>query len=47
MIDEKTEYIYNIILSFILGIIVVLFLDQLFVTPQVVKVVKVDKESPI
>lgn len=38
MIDEKTEYIYNIILSLILGVIVVLFFDQLFVTPQIVKI---------
>ena len=43
MIDAKTEHIYNIILSLILGVIVVLFIDQLFVTPQVVKIEKEEK----
>jgi uncharacterized membrane protein YgaE (UPF0421/DUF939 family) len=42
MIDIKTEYIYNIILSIFLGIIIALFINQLFITPQIIKV---DNES--
>ena len=38
MIDPKTEHIYNIILSLILGIIIVLFINQLFDTQQIVKI---------
>jgi len=42
MIDANTDHIYNILLSIVLGVIVVLFIDQLFTTPQVVKI---DQES--
>lgn len=42
MIDKHTEHIYNIILSIVLGVLVVLFINQLFVSPQVIKVDKND-----
>jgi hypothetical protein len=43
MISAETDYIYNVILSIILGIIVVLLLNQLFTTPQIIKI---DREAP-
>lgn len=44
MIDPKTEYIYNIILSFILGVIVILFINQLFDTTPIIKVSKNEQD---
>ena len=40
MIDPNTDYYYNILLSLILGVIVVLFIDQLFDSPSTVTVEK-------
>lgn len=41
MIDPHTEHIYNIILSIVIGILIVLFIDQLFDKPAVIEI---DKE---
>lgn len=38
MIDKKTEYIYNIILSIFLGIILAFAFDSLFDKPRIVDV---------
>lgn len=38
MIDKKTEYIYNIILSIFLGIILALAFDSLFDKPRIIDV---------
>lgn len=38
MIDEKTDHIYNIILSIVLGIILVLLFDSLFIKPRVINI---------
>jgi hypothetical protein len=38
MIDKKTEYIYNIILSIFLGIIIALAFDSLFDKPRIVDI---------
>lgn len=38
MIDKQTEHIYNIILSIVLGVIAVLFVNQLFTHPQIIKI---------
>ncbi len=38
MIDSKTEYIYNIILSVFLGIMMVLAINSLFMFPRTVEV---------
>lgn len=37
MIKPNVEYIYNIILSIVLGILSVLFINQLFESPQIIK----------
>lgn len=40
MIDKKTEYIYNIILSIFLGIIVACGFNSLFDKPRIIDVYK-------
>lgn len=38
MIDKKTEYIYNVILSIFLGIILAVAFDSLFDKPRIVDI---------
>lgn len=38
MIDKKTEYIYNIILSIFLGIVLAVAFDSLFDKPRIIDV---------
>jgi|LakMenEpi03Aug12_release.lakeMendotaPanAssembly.Ray.scaffolds.fasta_scaffold4269990_1 hypothetical protein len=38
MIDSKTEYIYNILLSVFFGIVIVLIFDQLFDKPRIIDI---------
>ena len=35
MIDQRFEYIYNVLLSIFLGIIIVLIIDRFFVKPRI------------
>lgn len=38
MIDKKTEYIYNIILSIFLGMMIAWFISSLFESPRTIDV---------
>ena len=38
MIDTSTDYIYNIILSIILGIVVILIIHQMFIYPRIIEI---------
>ena len=38
MIDIRTDHIYNTILSIAFGVLIVLFIDQLFVRPVVISI---------
>ena len=43
MIDQDTEYNYNIMLSVFLGIFIVLVLWHLFTKPREVEIIKIDE----
>lgn len=42
MIDQDTEYNYNIMLSVFLGIFIVLVLWHIFTKPREVEIIKID-----